>query len=43
MKQREFDGRWRSEAILFPGGQFRLAVESLANTCRDNAESEGTS
>jgi len=40
MKQREFDAFWRSKAIRFSGGQFRLAVESLDNTCRDGAQGE---
>ena len=40
MKQREFDALWRSEAIRFSGGQFRLAVESFDDACRDGAQGE---
>ena len=40
MKQREFDALWRAEAIRFSGSQFRLAVESLDDACRDGAQGE---
>ena len=40
MKLREFDALWRSEAIRFSGGQFRLAVESFDDACRDGAQGE---
>ena len=40
MKQREFDAFWRAEAIRFSGCQFCLAVESLDDACRDNAQGE---
>jgi len=40
MKQREFDPLWRPEAVRFSGGQFRLAVESLDDACRDGAQGE---
>jgi len=40
MKQREFDALWRAEAIRFSGSQFRLAIESLDDACRDGAQGE---
>ncbi len=40
MKQREFDALRRPEAIRFSGGQFRLAIESFDDACRDAAQGE---